>query len=457
MCLFLGSVGVIIVFIVHSLVINPLLALIVVCYNIPRFFLIEYHRRLLVADNNAADGGYEISDTADSAWRPSATSTGYRPIFATSSVNPEEEELYRFLDFQRLQRRNRQQQSGSLSNSSDSTSESITPIDTQEIRRRVAGLNRLPPVDPSARLPVVLNYRRRDLPTDTDTDTEHQVDDPLTYFSRRTFSGRIVTNMTPSSKSRKSYTAEEWDKVVNDMNVSFQDLNSLILNYLVVEGYQDAARKFAKESKSNMVTSNLEGFALPYGNGTSDQALFNSVHDRMVIKNLIHTGQIQPAIEKINDIDPELLDTHAELHFSLLRLQLIELIRACNYPSTLPKNSPVRVVASPGDIAPALEFAISHLARRAPANPKFLVDLERTMALLCFPPDDKNLLPELRSLMDIKLRQSVAREVNTIILARQGISGDPKMTNLVKLWAWAEQELTKEKVAFPRLDRSCLG
>lgn len=406
--------------------------------------------------------------------------------------HPEDEEYSRFFDFHnRLQvslgRYNSTSSSTNTSSSIDnSTSDQALESDSNLQRPQIsAALNTQQPlVDLSARLPVVLNYRRREQSSSGQDDTvEGQVDDPLTYFYSRTSGEPLpglrhstLGNMNNSSgvnhKFLKIYADGEWEKIVNDMSVSFNDLNSLIMNYLVVEGYQDAAQKFAQEAKINMAASGLglSNVMLPYNsnsstndssssssnnaNGAGDQAIFNSVHDRMVIKNFIHTGQIQSAIEKINDVDPELLDTHGDLHFALLRLQLIELIRACNYPSTLPKNSPIRNTVAPGDIAPALEFATQHLARRAPANPKFLADLERTMALLCFPPD--SLVPELRDLMDAKLRQTVAREVNTIILTRQGISGESKMLNLVKLWAWGEHELANEKVVFPRLEKSSL-
>lgn len=459
MCQFLGSLGAITLIIAHTFLINPLRALFVVLSRFPSYFLLEYHRGLLVS-SNGTDSESSSTDSSDTE----LTSIRRRTRLAAS--NPEDEELFRFLNFHRQhQIRLLGLPNNSSSSSSNSTVSLQTTLDTQA-QGSSAGLDtELPPINPNIRLPVVLNYRRRELQTDLDDrdqdDTvDYQVDDPLTYFYRNMaarHSARNNSNMS-GSNSKVVYTDDEWEKVVSDMHVGFHDLNSLIMNYLMIEGYQDAARKFAQEAKLNLASSGLGGITLPYNNGAPDQEeVFTSVHDRMIIKNLIHTGQIQKAIEKINDVDPELLDIHGDLHFALLRLQLIELIRACNYPSTLPKSGPSIAHAAPGDIGPALEFAATHLARRAPANPKFLADLEKTMALLCFPPDDKTLVPELKELMDIKLRQSVAREVNNIILARQGIVGQPKMVNLIKLWAWGEQELAKEKVVFPRLDRSRLG
>lgn len=59
------------------------------------------------------------------------------------------------------------------------------------------------------------------------------------------------------------------------------------MNYLVIEGYRDAAEKFS-----------LEANISPYDD-------FDSIEERMSIRNAIQTGNIQEAIEKVNDINPE--------------------------------------------------------------------------------------------------------------------------------------------------------
>ncbi|KAF8475701.1 CTLH/CRA C-terminal to lish motif domain-containing protein [Kalaharituber pfeilii] len=190
------------------------------------------------------------------------------------------------------------------------------------------------------------------------------------------------------------------------------------MNYLIIEGYEAAASKFAQEA-------NL-----------SPQLQFYGIQERVQIRNAIHSGDIQTAIERINELYPEILDTNPSLHFSLLRLQLIELIRTCT--------------ASPDvDIGPALSFATTHLAPRAPDNPAFLHDLERTMALLCFPLD--SLAPPLAELMDPALRRSVASKVNEAILESEAWMKEAKIRSLVRLRGWAEQRLRSEKRDAPSL------
>lgn len=100
-----------------------------------------------------------------------------------------------------------------------------------------------------------------------------------------------------------------------------------------------------------------------------------------------------------------------------------------------------------GDITPALEFATSQLAPRAPTSPQFLEDLERTLALLIFP--SENLAPSLASLLNPSLRKDIATRVNEAILQSQGARKEARLRNLVKLRAWAEQKAREAKRDIP--------
>ena len=130
----------------------------------------------------------------------------------------------------------------------------------------------------------------------------------------------------------------------------------------------------------------------------------------------------------------QILDENPSLHFALLRLQLVELIRTCT-------STP------DGDINPALEFASAQLAPRAPTNPQFLEDLERTLALLIFPADI--LSPALASLLDPSLRKDIATRVNEAILQSQGARKEARLRNLVKLRAFAENKARESKKDIP--------
>ncbi|TKA76972.1 hypothetical protein B0A55_04914 [Friedmanniomyces simplex] len=193
------------------------------------------------------------------------------------------------------------------------------------------------------------------------------------------------------------------------------------MDYLVSEGYPGAAEKFAQET-------NVPG---PVDN--------ESIRERVRVRNAIHGGRLDEAIELINDIDPEILDNNHLLHFHLLQLQLIEIIRTI---LTKPGSNPVAT-----DFLPAIKFATEQLSPRAPTDPKYQQALERTMALMIFPPE--KMTPEFKELLDEKLRQKVAVEVNRAILESRGERSEAKIRQLIKARAWAEHEARAAKVDLP--------
>ncbi|TGO33060.1 hypothetical protein BHYA_0269g00030 [Botrytis hyacinthi] len=213
-------------------------------------------------------------------------------------------------------------------------------------------------------------------------------------------------------ESSLSHTA--FEKRVDNVKPMKSDINALILDYLTTEGYPSAAARFSKEA--NLKPQQAEEF----------------VKARQAIQHSIHLGSIQDAIDAVNELDPQVLENNPALHFSLLRLQLVELIRT-----------------SGSDVAPVINFARTQLAPRAATNPDFLEDLERTMALLVFQPD--NLEPKLATLIHPDLRRSVADKVNKAILQCQNKRRDAAIRDLVRLRAWAENTARDAKKEIPPL------
>ncbi|KAI0395782.1 ran binding protein in the microtubule-organising centre [Xylariaceae sp. FL0594] len=189
------------------------------------------------------------------------------------------------------------------------------------------------------------------------------------------------------------------------------DINALILDYLTVAGYPNAAAKFSSEAN------------LPA------QQPASSIHIRQRIQRLIHKGEIEDAIQVLNAEYPSILDEDDALLFALLRLQLVELIRECN-------SSPNR------DVRAALKFAQTKLGPKAAANQEFLDDLEKTMSLLVFPQD--SLDPSLASLFQPGLRREVAEQVNQAILALQLQRKEAAIRRLVQMRAWSEEVARKD-------------
>ncbi|KAK0755728.1 hypothetical protein N5P37_011691 [Trichoderma harzianum] len=227
-----------------------------------------------------------------------------------------------------------------------------------------------------------------------------------------------------SSASTATPAKHAFERRVEGVKSPKNDINALILDYLTMEGYPNAAARFSKEA-------NLQ-----------PQQDTSAIRARQQIQNCIHSGNIQTAIETLNELDPEILDEDTALHFSLLRLQLVELIRVCT--------------ASGGDISPALKFATEQLGPRASTNPAFLEDLETTMALLLFNPDV--LEPQLAALLDPSLRRDAADKVNRAILERQSTRREAAIRQLVKMRAWAEGAAREKGTSLPdRLDIGLRG
>lgn len=182
-----------------------------------------------------------------------------------------------------------------------------------------------------------------------------------------------------------------------------------------MEGYPKAAANFSEEA-------NLQ-----------PQQDEPSISARQKIQHAIHMGHINDAINGLNSLDPEILDRDPKLHFALLRLQLIELIRACNG----------------GDITPAMTFAQEHLGPRASTNPRFLEDLEQTMSLLLFPIE--SLPTQNKFLLEPQLRRDVANQVNESILHQRGLRREAVLRALIKTRAWSENTARNTNKKLPEV------
>ncbi|KAL4760533.1 uncharacterized protein BDW70DRAFT_137723 [Aspergillus foveolatus] len=230
-----------------------------------------------------------------------------------------------------------------------------------------------------------------------------------------------ATNYVSPTSSTSTPTWHHFERKVDEVKPSKNDMNRLVMDYLVTNGYPAAAQKFALEA-------NIEPVDV------------DSIRERVDIRTAIYSGNIQTAIEKINELNPQILDENPSLHFSLLRLQLVELIRSCS-------------LNPDGDITPALDFATSQLAPRAPTNPQFLEDLEKTLALLIYPKE--NLTPSLAPLLHSDLRRDIYSKVNAAILQDQGARTEALLCDFARLYAWAEQKAREAKKDIP--DKLDLG
>lgn len=251
-------------------------------------------------------------------------------------------------------------------------------------------------------------------------------------------------------------------------------IDSLILDYFIQEGYEEAAINFSRETgillERNPYITGEEGFPplLKQVGTSSDEEFaeiihkymlnengqasrFNSTHStflegdssqrttrssshliapnlilqgyttirqRKEIKFLILKGQITEAIQKISEYFPTVLDRNNLLYFKLLRLNLIEMIRNHKLDQQV-TNEKEKIFLN--DI---LTFVRENLINKVVHLQKLLKELEITMSLLCFNFDpaiknieeQKDLPEELRKLFNLSLRKKCNGLVNRAIL-----------------------------------------
>jgi molybdopterin-guanine dinucleotide biosynthesis protein len=66
-----------------------------------------------------------------------------------------------------------------------------------------------------------------------------------------------------------------------------RDLNRLVMDYLVIEGYKSAAEEFSLEA------------------GVQPAVDFASIESRGDIRDALNRGDVQGAITRVNDLNPE--------------------------------------------------------------------------------------------------------------------------------------------------------
>lgn len=205
---------------------------------------------------------------------------------------------------------------------------------------------------------------------------------------------------------------EDWQSRLETFPFKQDDINKLIMNYLVTEGFKEAAEKFQAES------------------GVEPSVDLSSLDNRILIREAVQNGRVQEATHLVNQLHPELLDNDRYLYFHLQQLHLIELIRA-------------------GKIEDALTFAQTQISEAGESNPEVLNELERTLALLAF---EKPQNSPFADLLDQTHRQKVASELNAAILKMEHQEqSSPRMINVLKLILWAQAELDKKNVKYPKM------
>jgi hypothetical protein len=96
------------------------------------------------------------------------------------------------------------------------------------------------------------------------------------------------------------------------MEWEYSLINTLVMDYLVSQGYPQAAQNFAREA-------NIQ-----------PRAGVESIEERVEIRNAIHGGDIQAAIEKINELNPQVRTNYTpSLEPKAIHKEHLAMIRPC--------------------------------------------------------------------------------------------------------------------------------
>ncbi|CAB1108506.1 unnamed protein product [Ectocarpus sp. CCAP 1310/34] len=210
---------------------------------------------------------------------------------------------------------------------------------------------------------------------------------------------------------QKVIDSPSWDVRMKRCEVAKGELNELVMNYLVVEGYRDAAEHFVEES------------------GTDAKVDLTTIEERVAIRKAMMQGNVVEAMKLANDLDPTMLDRDRELRFGLLKQRLLELVRR-------------------GDADEALSFAAEHLAPEGAQDPAILRQIEEAVTLLAF--EDATSSP-LSGLLDMEQRHAAAGRLNAAVLQSQQQETGPWLPDLLRQLVYTQNALS-ERVEFPRIE-----
>lgn len=284
-------------------------------------------------------------------------------------------------------------------------------------------------------------------------------------------------DMEPMDESRDNSNQTWFQDSLNSMQLKRSEMNELIMDYLVHEGFKEAAERFREEAgieaanlrlkpetgkqeildqkgesgghvdNNNSINSKKEqsefSSLITSGQDIPDNserlAGFNDwltkvetpdmMDKRVEVRQLIEEGNILKGQSLINLYYPELLDNHRNLYFKLQQQHLIELIRQQKI------NDVLSYVHD--------QLSVDEL--------RDLTEMERTLALLAYDQPDKS---PYASLLEISHRLQLASEMNDTIL--QETTGNvepnkPRLVTLLKLLFWTQSELEKKKIQFPKM------
>ena len=217
-----------------------------------------------------------------------------------------------------------------------------------------------------------------------------------------------------SELKAKKISNVKWNLELSKIKINREEMNKLVLNYLIIEGHKEAVEKFINETNTKV---------------DFDYILLEK---RQKIRNLIINGKIDSAVNEINDINIEILEKNPSLHFELQKQKLIEIIKQ-------------------NKIDESIYFAQNILFPITSNDPSLLSELEKIMSLLAFDDISNSPFKEYQTHEQLKKLSST---VNLQILAFMMQPTDLVLPMVIKLLKFSQNELKKD-ITFPEIFSIC--
>ncbi|KAK6934309.1 CTLH/CRA C-terminal to LisH motif domain [Dillenia turbinata] len=206
------------------------------------------------------------------------------------------------------------------------------------------------------------------------------------------------------------YTEGEWYAKLNGLKIAAkEDMNRLVMNFFVIEGYASTAAAFQKEAgvDQNFLYCEIAKVDLV------------TVGIRTDIMNAISDGDIKGASQLLRDFYPNVscwsftspfLLSLLEKYKSLSNVEIISMQVSSFH---LNKQTLIELIRV-GDVNSVFEFAVDHIVPWCVADESLLMEIEEVLGLLAFELPSKSPLGDLLSQSQ---RTKTACQVNAAILA----------------------------------------
>ena len=245
------------------------------------------------------------------------------------------------------------------------------------------------------------------------------------------------------SREKKRISQDEWFAKLHAEKVDGREMNMLIMDYLVKQGYAEAAAAFQEETLTEPVS-------LDYAQKSVTKVDLETIRGRDAVRQAVHEGDVLEALELARKLDSVTMEERPELTFRLKLEHLVRLILV-------------------DKVEESIAFSQEHLAPIAETDPKALEALENAMTLLAFPDAEAARASPMGKALgledDEERLHTIANELNAALLAKESGMGpgdsNPSVTQpalhlAFKDMLYRERKLRERGVDFPGVSREDL-